>query len=120
MARLDKSVNDLGMNIMKFERSLEEFSVNILDKQQLALDGFKIAMIDGMQAFRYVFDEESDSKDSSSAIVEELKKSIQEIDNEANIALEKLEKTDYTSLSKAIDDSNQAESKQPSDEKNDQ
>ncbi|MBO5063141.1 MAG: MotA/TolQ/ExbB proton channel family protein [Campylobacter sp.] len=120
VARLDKSVNDLGMNIMKFERSLEEFSVNILDKQQLALDGFKIAMIDGMQAFRYVFDEESDSKDSSSAIVEELKKSIQEIDNEANIALEKLEKTDYTSLSKAIDDSNQAESKQPSDEKNDQ
>ena len=105
ITRLDKSVNDLGMNISKFERSLEEFSINILEKQQLALDGFKVAMIDGMQAFRYVFDEESTTKDNSSAIVEELKKSIQEIDNEANIALEKLENSDYESLSKSIENS---------------
>ncbi|MEE3744372.1 MotA/TolQ/ExbB proton channel family protein [Campylobacter porcelli] len=118
VAKLDKSVNDLGMNIMKFERSLEEFSINILEKQQLALDGFKVAMIDGMQAFRYIFDEESSTKDNSSAIVEELKKSIQEIDNEANIALEKLEKTDYESLSKSIDESAEVDNKSI-DEKND-
>ena len=105
ITRLDKSVNDLGMNISKFERSLEEFSINILEKQQLALNGFKVAMIDGMQAFRYVFDEESTTKDNSSAIVEELKKNIQEIDNEANIALEKLENSDYESLSKSIENS---------------
>ena len=118
VAKLDKSVNDLGMSIMKFERSLEEFSINILEKQQLALDGFKVAMIDGMQAFRYIFDEESSIKDNSSAIVEELKKSIQEIDNEANMALEKLEKTDYESLLKSIDESGEVDNKSI-DEKND-
>ena len=117
ITRLDKSVNDLGMNISKFERSLEEFSINILEKQQLALDGFKVAMIDGMQAFRYVFDEESTTKDNSSAIVEELKKNIQEIDNEANIALEKLENSDYESLSKSIE--NSQEENKSVNEKND-
>ena len=117
ITRLDKSVNDLGMNISKFERSLEEFSINILEKQQLALDGFKVAMIDGMQAFRYVFDEESTTKDNSSAIVEELKKNIQEIDNEANIALEKLENSDYESLSKSIE--NIQEENKSVNEKND-
>ena len=105
------------MNISKFERSLEEFSINILEKQQLALDGFKVAMIDGMQAFRYVFDEESTTKDNSSAIVEELKKNIQEIDNEANIALEKLENSDYESLSKSIE--NIQEENKSVNEKND-
>ena len=117
ITRLDKSVNDLGMNISKFERSLEEFSINILEKQQLALNGFKVAMIDGMQAFRYVFDEESTTKDNSSAIVEELKKNIQEIDNEANIALEKLENSDYESLSKSIE--NIQEENKSVNEKND-
>lgn len=117
ITRLDKSVNDLGMNISKFERSLEEFSINILEKQQLALNGFKVAMIDGMQAFRYVFDEESTTKDNSSAIVEELKKNIQEIDNEANIALEKLENSDYESLSKSIE--NSQEENKSVNEKND-
>ena len=117
ITRLDKSVNDLGMNIGKFERSLEEFSINILEKQQLALNGFKVAMIDGMQAFRYVFDEESTTKDNSSAIVEELKKNIQEIDNEANIALEKLENSDYESLSKSIE--NSQEENKSVNEKND-
>jgi hypothetical protein len=114
VAKLDKTVYNLGMNIIKFERSLEEFSVNILEKQQLALDGFKIAIVDGMQAFKDAFDEESVGKDSSSVIVEELKKSIQEIDNEANIALEMLEKTDFETILK----SDEEESKS-SDEKKD-
>lgn len=114
VAKLDKTVYNLGMNIIKFERSLEEFSVNILEKQQLALDGFKIAIVDGMQAFKDAFDEESVGKDSSTVIVEELKKSIQEIDNEANIALEMLEKTDFETISK----SDEEESKS-SDEKKD-
>ena len=67
-----------------------------------------------MQAFKDAFDEESVGKDSSSVIVEELKKSIQEIDNEANIALEMLEKTDFETILK----SDEEESKS-SDEKKD-
>ena len=65
----------------------------------------------------YVFDEESTTKDNSSAIVEELKKNIQEIDNEANIALEKLENSDYESLSKSIE--NIQEENKSVNEKND-
>ncbi|WP_252903488.1 hypothetical protein [Campylobacter hyointestinalis] len=44
-----------------------------------------------MKAFRDVFDEESSSKDESSYIIEDLKKSLQEIDKDANVVLEKLE-----------------------------
>ncbi|WP_162165451.1 MotA/TolQ/ExbB proton channel family protein [Campylobacter fetus] len=91
ITKLERSVNDLGGNISKFENSLEGFSVEILEKQKQALEGFRAAMIDGMQAFREVFDDEGTKGDESSKIIEELKKSIQEIDDETNNALEKLE-----------------------------
>ncbi|ANE35664.1 putative membrane protein [Campylobacter iguaniorum] len=91
ISRLEKSVSEFGNNIAKFEGSLQNFSSEILAKQKLALDGFKSGMIDGMKAFREVFDDERAGQNDSLEIINELKKSIKEIDEEANLALEKLE-----------------------------
>lgn len=90
LARVEKSVIGLGNDISRFNARLEKFSGEILDKQQLALNGFKAAMLDGMRAFREVFEDEGADGGDSENLIEELKKSIQEIDNDANDALEKL------------------------------
>ncbi|TWO28400.1 MotA/TolQ/ExbB proton channel family protein [Campylobacter hyointestinalis] len=91
IVKLERAINSFDEDINNFKNSLEDFSTKILDKQTLALDGFKAGLIDGMKAFRDVFDEESSSKDESSYIIEDLKKSLQEIDKDANVVLEKLE-----------------------------
>lgn len=93
IGRFEKAVSGLGANISAFESNLEKFSTEILDKQQLALDGFKAGMVDGMYAFRQAFDEENKSANETLAMLDELKQDIADIDSQANLALNNIENT---------------------------
>ena len=72
IARLEKSVGELEYNVKNFSESLSKFSGEILEKQKLAMDGFKESLIDGVQAFKKAFDDEAIEQD------------IDELDKEAN------------------------------------
>lgn len=91
IVKLQRAINVLGNNIMNFELNLEKFSTEILEKQKEALDGFKIGMVDGMYAFKDVFEEESSKNYASLEIIKDLKNSMKEINSQANDMLEKLE-----------------------------
>lgn len=92
LSRLERSISNFGSNILVLESKLEQFSLEILSKQQLALDGFKSGMIDGMNAFREIFDEEATTNnDNSLNMVKELKESINQIDQETNSVIQRIE-----------------------------
>ena len=93
IARLEKSVGELEHNVRNFSESLSKFSSEILEKQKLAMDGFKESLIDGVQAFKKAFDDEAiEAYDDNSALIEGLKQDIDELDKEANEILQTIEK----------------------------
>ena len=93
ISRLEKSVGELEYNVKNFSESLSKFSSEILEKQKLAMDGFKESLIDGVQAFKKAFDDEAiEAYDDNSALIEGLKQDIDELDKEANEILQTIEK----------------------------
>lgn len=86
--RLERSVLELDATIKKFEGNLKTFGIQLLDNQKDALEGFRLGMVDGMNAFREVFDEETKP---SEVAIDELKRAVMEIDKEANEVLSRLE-----------------------------
>lgn len=91
ISRLERAIGAFGDNLDKIEGKLEIFSGEILEKQKLALDGFKAGMIEGMQAFKSTFDSENISTDDGLAMINKIRNEIESIDNEANEALNSLE-----------------------------
>ena len=91
--RLEKSVVSLGDNIKNLNSSLHVFSSEILEKQRQAMDGFKTGLIEGIGAFKEVLDEEfNGSYSDNTALINELKQDIDELDKEASEVLQTIEK----------------------------
>lgn len=93
ITRLEKSVGELEHNIRIFSESLSKFSGEILEKQKLAMEGFKESLIEGVQAFKKAFDAEAgEAYEDNSALIEGLKQDIDELDKETNEILQTIEK----------------------------
>lgn len=93
LTRFEKGIFQFGNEISRFSGKLNKFSDEILEKQKEALDGFKTGMIEGMQAFRVIFDSENNINDESLEIIDKLKSDIEETSKEANLAIAKLKTT---------------------------
>ena len=93
ITRLEKSVGELEYNIKIFSESLSKFSGEILEKQKLAMEGFKESLIEGVQAFKKAFDAEAgEAYEDNSALIEGLKQDIDELDKETKEILQTIEK----------------------------
>ena len=93
ITRLEKSVGELEHNIRIFSESLSKFSGEILEKQKLAMEGFKESLIEGVQAFKKAFDAEAgEAYENNSALIEGLKQDIDELDKETKEILQTIEK----------------------------
>ena len=91
LVQLERSVNGFASCIDKFENNLKSFGVELNNRQNENMSGFKIAMIEGMQAFRKVFDDENLSANESLELVDKIKDDIKTIDNETKDVLVNLQ-----------------------------
>lgn len=95
ITRLERSVSDIEGSIKKFNLSLQNFSSTIMEQQNRAMEGFKNSLVNGMHAFREVFDEEGSATYTADQTIDinELKEEVRELDEEANEILQTIEQT---------------------------
>ena len=95
ITRLERSVSDIEGSIKKFNLSLQNFSSTIMEQQNRAMEGFKNSLVNGMHAFREVFDEEGSATYTADQTIDinELKEEVRELDEKANEILQTIEQT---------------------------
>ena len=95
ITRLERSVSDIEGSIKKFNLSLQNFSSTIMEQQNRAMEGFKNSLVNGMHAFREVFDEEGSVAYTADQTIDinELKEEVRELDEKANEILQTIEQT---------------------------
>ena len=95
ITRLERSVSDIEGSIKKFNLSLQNFSSTIMEQQNRAMEGFKNSLVNGMHAFREVFDEEGSATHTADQTIDinELKEEVRELDEKANEILQTIEQT---------------------------
>ena len=95
ITRLERSVSYIEGSIKKFNLSLQNFSSTIMEQQNRAMEGFKNSLVNGMHAFRKVFDEEGSVAYTADQTIDinELKEEVRELDEKANEILQTIEQT---------------------------
>ena len=99
LVQLEKTVNGFSSGIDKFGNNLKTFNLELMNRQNESITGFKDAMLEGMQAFRKVFDDENISTDESLNTLDKIKEDIKSIDNEARDALLNLQNINFDAKS---------------------
>lgn len=99
LVQLEKTVNSFSSGIDKFGNNLKTFNLELINRQNESISGFKDAMFEGMQAFRKVFDDENVSADESLNTLDKIKEDIKSIDNEARDALLNLQNINFDAKS---------------------
>ncbi|MBR8464865.1 MotA/TolQ/ExbB proton channel family protein [Campylobacter sp. faydin G-140] len=90
----ERSLIKFNADLKTLELSLKNFAVKILDEQDMAMKSFRDSIFQGAQAFNAIYQQEIRSngrEKEREVLIAELKKSISEIDEEANRIIKNLE-----------------------------
>lgn len=90
IAHLDKTLVSFDEKIEYFQKSFELYEKAMIENQEKVFQGFKESLLEGMVKFKELFEEEK-SLEAKLDAVNELKKDIQSIDEQASTLINKLE-----------------------------
>ncbi|MCD8213147.1 MAG: MotA/TolQ/ExbB proton channel family protein, partial [Campylobacter sp.] len=89
---LEKSMSKFDQGLKALETSLKEFSLRLITEQENAMQAFKESMLQGVSVFKSAYEQEIKSGEHEKereVLIAELKKSIDEIDKEASLIIQK-------------------------------
>ncbi|MCR4942851.1 MAG: hypothetical protein K5978_08715 [Campylobacter sp.] len=96
MDSLDKNVVKFDNSLKTLDLSLKSFSIKILEEQNRTMDAFKNSMLEGINAFKVIYEQElpSQNDEKRSEMLDELKESAAQLDVEVEEIIKTIETQD--------------------------
>ncbi|AQW81497.1 MotA/TolQ/ExbB proton channel family protein [Campylobacter pinnipediorum] len=90
----EKSVNKFDLNLKTLDLSLKEFATKIISEQNNAMQAFKVGLLEGISAFKEVYEQEktlTKSELEREIALQDLKKNANELDGEVQRVMQNIE-----------------------------
>lgn len=90
----EKSVNKFDQNLKNLDLGLKNLAIKVIEEQNQAMSAFRSSMLEGVSAFKAVYDQEAEPSKTDlerNIMLENLKKDANELDNEIQRVMKNLQ-----------------------------